>query len=333
MNLSARVGARCNVPLRILERNRRGKLLQEPEEPRITVERTYMESVSEVRLKPYAICQGIEERRCRSCFLKDAPADWFKIRKTIGMAGAVVLLLISIVLIDHLVSRFTVKQTEWHLVRGESLLLTGPMPEKAERIEQLVAVGLANGMDVRFEETIRGYWLGTPMWRASIHLSERMTPGVYSLRIMDMLGSRPHPGLDITLHVYADADAKRKSSGAYLERWAGIGLGKALMVLVPLLGVLVGMNYLASHQVEKWLAGVGRAEIYMVKKETEETLIAFSLGRRNGVMPGERLIVSDSRGMDVGEATVLSLTDTDGVARLDFPLEKRAIHMVKLVRP
>ena len=270
--------------------------------------------------------------RCGGLPLKGLSTDWFMIRKTIGIAGAAVLLLISIFLIDHLVSRFTVQQTELHLVRGESLLLTGPMPEKAERIDQLVVVGLENGMKIQFVEAIRGYWLGTPMWRASIHLSESVTPGIYSLRIMDMLGSRPHPGLDITMHVYSDADAKRKGSGAYLERWTGIALGKALMVLVPLLVVLMGMNHFASHQVEKCLAAHGRAEIYMVKKESAETLIGFSLGRRHGVVQGERLIVSDSRGEVVGEATVLSLTNTDGVARLDFPLEKRAIHMVKLAR-
>lgn len=314
-----------------LEQDRREGAVGRARYARIIVETSHMEPVSEVCLKPYAACQGTQVLRCTGRSRKEAPTDWFKIRKTIGMAGAVVLLLLSVVLIDHLVSRFTVKQTELHLVRGGSLLLTGPMPEKAERIEQLTVVGLKNGMDVQFVEAIRGFWLGTPMWRASIHLSESVTPGVYFLRIMDLLGSRPHPGLDITLHVYADADGKRKGSGAYLERWTGISLGKALTMLLPLLAVLVGMNYFASHHVEQWLAGVGRAEIYMVKKDSEETLIAFSLGRRNGAVLGERLIVSDLQGVDIGEATVLSVTDTDGVARLEFPLENRAIHMVRLV--
>ncbi len=289
-----------------------------------------MAPVSEICLKSNATCQGIKGFQCSSRSLKRTYTDWMGIRKTIGMLGAGVLLLISIVLIDHLVSRFTVKQTEVHLVRGESLLMTGPMPEKAERIDQLAVDVGGDGMEVQFEEVFRGYWLGTPMWRASIRVAETMTPGVYHLRISDILGSRPHPGLDISLHVYADADAKRKGSGAYLERFTGFAFGNALMLLVPLLIVLMAMNVFASHQVEKSLAADGKAEIYMVKKETAETLIGFSLGRRHGVTPGDRLIVSDSRGLVVGEATVLSLTETDGVARLDFPLEKRAIHMVKL---
>lgn len=291
-----------------------------------------MESVSEVCVPQYATCQGVQGLRCDGRSLKSPRTDWIEKRKTIGMAGAVVLLLISIVLIDQLVSRFTVKHTELHLVRGESLLLTGPMPEKAERIDQLVANGVESGITVHFVEAFRGYWLGTPMWRASIQISETMTPGAYPLRITDALGSRPHPGLDITVHVYTDAKAKRKGSGAYLERWTGIEFGKMMMVLAPLLVMLMGMNYFASHQVEKCLAAVGRAEIYMVKKETEDTLICFSLGRRNGVVPGERLIVSDSQGLVVGEATVLSLTETDGVARLNFPLEKRTVYMVQLAR-
>jgi hypothetical protein len=70
------------------------------------------------------------------------------------------------------------------------------------------------------------------------------------------------------------------------------------------------------------LAAIGQAEVYMIKRVPDGIQIAFSLGKRQGLKNGEQLDILNSNGSAVGEATVLTLGETDSIAvavtTLDF---------------
>jgi hypothetical protein len=240
---------------------------------------------------------------------------WTVWRQRIGVIGAVLFFLIAIVLIDHLISRFLVKGSEFHVVRGETVFLTGPMPEQASTINHLTAQIPNPDIQFEFQEVFRGYMLGNAMWRATVAASPEAAPGKYPVRIGDKLGSAHHPGLDVIVHVYPNELSRKKGHGAYLERMWGISIKPVLMLMIPMLLVVLGCNYLLSCKIAKLYAQEGKAEIYMKKKQADEFHLAFSLGTRQGVSVGQAIDILDQREIKMDEAIVISVTETDAIAR------------------
>ncbi|WP_156915809.1 hypothetical protein [Desulfatirhabdium butyrativorans] len=257
---------------------------------------------------------------------------WMVWRQRIGVIGAILFFLIAIVLIDHLISRFLVKGSEFHVVRGETVFLTGPMPEQASTINQLTAQVSSSDIQFEFQEVFRGYMLGNAMWRATVQPSVEMDSGTYRIRIGDKLGSAHHPGLDVIVHVYPDELSRKKGHGSYLERMWGISIKPALMLMMPMLLVILGCNYLLSCKIAKLFAQEGKAEIYMKKKQADELHVAFSLGTRQGVSVGQAIDILDQREIKMDEAIVISVNETDAIARIPSPLAWQGGGIARLKR-
>lgn len=240
---------------------------------------------------------------------------WMIWRQRIGVIGAILFFLISIVLIDHLIARFLAKGSEFHVVRGETIFLTGPMPEQASTVNQLTAQVSNSDIQFEFQEVFRGYILGNAMWRATIQASAEMASGTYRIRIGDKMGSAHHPGLDVIVHVYPDEFSRKKGHGAYFERMWGISIKPALMLMIPMLLVVLGCNYLLSSKIAKLYAQEGKAEIYMKKKQANVFHVAFPLGTRQGVSVGQTIDILNQREIKLDEAIVISVNETDAIAR------------------
>jgi hypothetical protein len=244
------------------------------------------------------------------------------LRKMIGRVGGVICLLIAIVLVDSLISRFIYEFNVFYTQVDGQYDLTGGMPEKSEKIEDLVAETDSPEVALEFNEVFSGFWLGNTMWRGKVIVSPKARPGEYRIKVRDTRDTKIHPALVFLAKVYADELSLRKSHGPYLSRYYGITAGWAASILFPGLAIILLFNYGVSNRLEKALAAIGQAEVYMVKCVPDGIQVAFSLGKRQGLKSGEQLDILNSHGSAVGEAALLTLGETDSIAvtvtTLDF---------------
>jgi len=244
------------------------------------------------------------------------------LRKTAGSVGAVFCILIAIVLLDSLISRFVYEFNVFYTQVDGQYDLTGVMPEKSEKMADLVAETDSREVVLEFSEVFSGFWLGNTMWRGKVKVSPQAMPGEYTIKVRDAGDTKVNPALVFLARVYPDAQSLRKSHGPYLERYYGIAAGWAASILFPGLGMIMLFNYAVSSRLEKALAKTGQAEVYMVKRVSEGIQIAFSLGKRQGLKSGEQLDILNLHGVAVGEAQVLKPGESDSIAvavtSLDF---------------
>ena len=250
------------------------------------------------------------------------PEHLFVLRKTAGRIGAVFCILIAIVLVDSLISRFAYEFNVFYTQADGQYALTGVMPEKSEKMEDLVAETDSHEVVLVFSEVFSGFWLGNTMWRGNVIVSAEAEPGTYVIKVRDARDMKINPALVFQAKVYSDEQSLRKSHGPYLSRYYGITAGWAASILFPGLAIIMLFNYGVSSRLEKALADTGQAEVYMVKRVPEGIQIAFSLGKRQGLKPGEQLDILNSHGSAVGEAEVMTPGETDSIAAavtaLDF---------------
>ncbi len=244
------------------------------------------------------------------------------LRKTAGRVGAVFCILIAIVLVDSLISRFIYEFNVFYTRVGGQYDLTGMMPEKSEKMEDLVAETDSPKVVLEFTEVFSGFWLGNTMWRGKVRVSENAHPGEYAIKVHDARDTKTNPALIFLAKVYPDALSLRKSHGPYLERYYGITAGWAALILFPGLGIIMLFNFFVSSRLERALADTGQAEVYMAKRVPEGIRIAFSLGNKQGLKRGEQLDILNLQGAVVGEAEVQTTGQTDSfavaVTDLDF---------------
>ncbi|MCX5881361.1 MAG: hypothetical protein NTU74_06055 [Deltaproteobacteria bacterium] len=250
------------------------------------------------------------------------PEHLFVLRKTAGRIGAVFCILIAIVLVDSLISRFVYEFNVFYTQVDGQYDLTGVMPEKSEKMEDLVAETDSPEVALEFSEVFSGFWLGNTMWRGNVIVSAKARPGEYRIKVRDARDTKIHPALVFLAKVYSDEQSLRKSHGPYLSRYYGITAGWAASILFPGLGIIILFNYGVSSRLEKALADSGQAEVYMVKRVPDGIQIAFSLGKKHGLKRGELLDILNSHDSTVGEAAVLTPGETDSIAvavtALDF---------------
>ena len=251
------------------------------------------------------------------------------LRKTTGRVGAVFCLLIAIVLVDSLISRFVYEFNVFYTKVDGRYDLIGGMPEKSEKLEDLVAETDSPEVVLEFSEVFSGFWLGNTMWRGKVRVSPNALPGEYVIKVRDAIDKKINPALVFLAKVYPDALSLRKSHGPYLERYYGITAGWAASILFPVLGIIMLFNFIISSCLEKALADTGQAEVYMVKRVPEGVRIAFSLGKKQGLKRGEQLDILNSLGAAVGEAEVLAPGETDSIAAAVTTLDFGEIHSVQ----
>ena len=238
----------------------------------------------------------------------------FFLRKTAGSIGAVFCILIAVVLVDSLISRFAYEFNVIYTHVNGQYELTGVMPEKSENVKDLFAETESPDVILHFSEVFSGFWLGNTMWRGTVLVSEKALPGEYVIKVRDVRDMKINPALVFRTKVYADELSLRKSHGPYLSRYYGITAGWAASILFPGLGMIMLFNYIVSCRLEKAMANVGLAEVYMVKRIPEGLQIGFSLGKNQSLKRGDQIDILNSKGLVVAEAEVMIPGETDSIA-------------------
>jgi hypothetical protein len=238
-------------------------------------------------------------------------------RTQAGWAAALVCLLLVLGILDGLIARFRQPLNVFHLLPGQAEDIDGPVPDQAGGLQDLGFVSSSPEITLQFQSQEKGFWLGTPLWRGQIRVSDRIRPGDYQVRVIAR-PKGPQPSSPVFLiRIYADAPALQKNSPSFVRRIFGLSPWRLVLFLLPLVAGVLGWIFLLSAKRDKLLLREGRAEIYRVRRiETGGHEITFGLGEAQGVRKGDMLDLFDDRGRPLGEVKVLIAEEGDAVAEV-----------------
>lgn len=265
--------------------------------------------------------------------------DVHLLRRRVGWIGFSCLLLAAIFVLDGLGERLGQKFNTIEILAGESTDLTGPMPAGSEALGDLRVTSDTEGINVSFEGIFSGFWLGGAMWKAKLNVDPRLKNGTYSFAVHGR-SDAPPPSLAYSVRVFENKEAMNRASYSISRRFlsanpfvlAGTSFFLALLILCWV--------YLLSSRLEKALADSGQSEVFMVKAGAADDggdIIAFSLGSRHGVSPGDSVSVAATSLTEVAptrtvEAVVVSVRERESLARVPEGTEVKPGHIVTVRR-
>ncbi len=237
-----------------------------------------------------------------------------------GRIGSFLCILLFLVIIDALVSRFREPHNRFSGLPGDRIAVSGPLAEKIEQVGELTYRTNSPDIQLEFDAIQTGFWLGGYLWNGYLSIGPRTRPGGYQLTVQNKkTQSEKSPSL-FQIEVYNDRREFQRNSKSFLVSSLGIYPWQAGLFLIPFIAFTFGGVFYLSHKTEGLLAEQGKAEVYRVRKGETGYEIFFGLGRKQGIRPGNRLILSNSQGKEIGSVSVEEVFEGHSTARVDFGL-------------
>lgn len=248
-------------------------------------------------------------------------------RNLAGKAGAFFFLLMFIGVLDALIAQFRQPPNVLHVLPGTSVEINGPLEEKVQGIQELTYISSSDLIRLSFETIHAGFWFGGTMWRGRLTIRPPIEPEEYSLTVIPKGKAPQKSRLVFRIKVYPDLSSYQQGFKSLIQRYLGISPWWVAVFSFPLTALVFGMVFYFSQKTEYLMAQGGKAEVYRVKKGEAGYEIAFGLGTRHGVQPGNHLILLNESGQPVGTVEVREVSETDSVAiaGLDCVIKPRYI--------
>lgn len=250
-------------------------------------------------------------------------------RELAGKTGAILCILISLALLDYIVSRFREPLNVFNMLSGTSVEIGGPL-QKGISIDQLNYRTTSPDIRISFKGVQSGFWFGGSIWSGELWIGPRASPGEYRITVRSLVN--PRQKADFQIIVHPGPDSYRQSFKSLFRRYLGFSPWWAIAFLFPLAVTAFVAVFLLSRKIELAMGQSGRAEIYRVTKGIAGYEILFSLGTKHGLSPGTCVALSDKKGRHLGEAEVQKSTETDSLAMTGLDSRVRPGCFVSLIR-
>ena len=249
-------------------------------------------------------------------------------RKLAGKACAFFFLLASLAILDGLIAKFREPVNLFHLLPGEEVNLDGSIPENIKQTYDLTYDSDSPDLTVVFEAIHAGYFFGGNMWRGRLLVGKNLSPGKYTISVRPKEYPLNKPGFQFRVVVHQNILSKRAAYRSIIRRHTGLSPYLAAAAFLPLIGLTMGCIFLLSRRIEVLQAESGLAEIYQVSRGEGNYLLAFGLGNKHGLNPGDQVSLLDPNGNYVGSALVERTSDTDSVALATIAQEIKPGYLV-----
>jgi hypothetical protein len=237
-----------------------------------------------------------------------------------GRIGSFLCILLFLIIIDALVSRFREPHNRFSGLPGSRIAVSGPLADKAEQVGELTYVTDSPDIQLEFDTIQTGFWLGGYLWNGTLGISPHTRPGGYQLTVHTKKSLTAKSSSLFQIEVYNDLRGLQQNSKSFLVRWLGIYSWQAGLFLIPFIAFTFGAVFYLSHKTESLWADRGKAEVYRVRKVETGYEIFFGLGREQGIQPGSRLFLSNSQGKEIGSISVEEVFEGHSTARVNLDL-------------
>ena len=239
------------------------------------------------------------------------------IRNRIAKAGAAMCVLFLLCALDGSVTYLREPVNNLRMLPGESVKLTGPMVPGLAGVTGMQWEASSELISMSLEQMIAGFWMGAKMWRGTLTLNSDIVPGKYTLWIYGKEDGKRVGANTFQVIVYKGRADYLSDSTSLLLRYTGVSPWIVAASFFCMVLLACGTLYLISGKRDKLMAEQGEAEIYHIDRNPAGISIYFGLGGRNGIAKGSKLVVMDSNRRPLEEVRVESVSDSDGVAKVD----------------
>lgn len=238
----------------------------------------------------------------------------FRIRKLLGGAGALIVVLFFASVLDSCVARFREPLFTVHLLPGDSEPVEGQVDHALKDLSRLRVETSSASVQLQIDRFQPGLWLGGNMWIGAISAAPDAAVGAYDLRVFARNQPPDTPVAAFRAIVYPDYAALRRSFLSVIRRTCDVAPGMVALACLPPLGLVLGLIFLLGRSIERLLADQGRAEVFLVKSTPGGIELYFGLGRRHGVAPGMKVDVCSESGRPICAAVVRQVDEDNAVA-------------------
>jgi hypothetical protein len=235
-----------------------------------------------------------------------------------GRIGSFLCILLFLIIIDGLVSRFREPLNRFSGFPGSRIAVSGPLAEKAEQVRELTYQTNSPDIELEFDTIQTGFWLGGYLWNGYLNLSPRIQPGGYQLMVQTKKSPARKSSSIFQIQVYNNQRGLRQNSKSLLVSSLGIYPWQAGLFLIPFIAFTFGVVFYLSQKTEGLLAEQGKAEVYRVRKGETGYEIFFGFGRKQGIQPGNRLTLSNHQGKEIGSICVTEVFESHSTAQVDL---------------
>lgn len=235
-------------------------------------------------------------------------------RKTAGAAAMILIACFFAAAVDGVVASARQPANTFDVIPGMSIRLSGPLPEKVEGPSELVHTGDPSILHLSIEAVGSGFWLGGEMWRGILTIDPQALPGELSFRVLPK--GKEHPSPVFRIMVHKDAQGLQHAEKSFVAKYCGISPWNLAALSVPFIIVALGAVYYFSDRMEQFMAMEGKAVVYMVREGDSGTEIAFGLGAKHGVRPGDRFTLMDEQEVALCDIEAWKVSDADSIAIL-----------------
>jgi hypothetical protein len=238
-------------------------------------------------------------------------------QKWTGRIGSFLCILLFLIIIDALVSRFREPLNRFSGLPGSRIAVSGPLAEKTEQIQELTYQINTPDIQLEFGSIETGFWLGGYLWNGTLIISPGIPPGEYLLTVQPKNSAVGKASSPFQIRVYKDLRGFQQNSKSYLVRFLGIKAWQPALGLLLLIVFTFGWVYFLSQKTEILLAKQGKAEIYRVRKGETSCEISFGLGRKQGIQAGSNLLLIGLQGKSLGSIIVGEVFESHSTAQVD----------------
>jgi hypothetical protein len=234
-------------------------------------------------------------------------------RRASGLAGTALILLILALAADGMIAGGRTDPRLFHLLPGQSINLSDPMPRGAQRLEDLALASDSPVIATHMLETFSGFWLGGVLWRAEAAVAPDAPTGEYALAMRYVQNAtETEPPQRFRIRVHTNAASIRAASLSATIRATGLSPYLLAACLLPLTIAPMWACYVLSRRIARELAAENTAEIYRAMADKDGQLIFFSLPQSAGLKPGSSIAVLDEHAEKIlGTALVTELKGQD----------------------
>lgn len=237
-----------------------------------------------------------------------------KLRRGLGWLGTLAAVFLLGAMVDIVVVRQRTPFNVVQILPGQEEAIDGPLAEKT-RVSDLGYTSDSPDLEVVFDETYTGFWLGGEKWRGRLRVKPTAKPGKYLVTIQPRQPLVEAPPLPYRVYVHPDVGSWRRSSPSFCVRFLGLAPGWLAAMSLGLLLLTGSVIYWLSGRIDSALAAAGLAEVYQVRRSSEGWELSFGLGSDHGLQEGSWVWLLDPAGKQVAEMEVREVSRTHATAR------------------
>lgn len=243
----------------------------------------------------------------RSLSKRSSLAQMRDSQKRAGLWSALFFMLALLALLDGLQAIVRGDAYQLDMLPGMSESISGPCPAATPTESDLVVEIYPSDAPLHFdfEGFFASYWIGTGMWRATIHTSQEAYRSHSTVQVSFKNSTVTKP-LEFKIQIWEDRAALQAGALSWIKKLTGQNPFFMALVL-GLAGSLCGIaNFRLSRRVQTEYRRMGYSEIFRIKTgyKAEDPTMIWSLPFIDAPRPGEMFEITDAHGEHMGEARV-----------------------------